>query len=336
MAKLKKTDYLYASARVHANECNLLRRESIDKMIDARTAEEALKVLYQCDYGESGSELSNPADFDELLKLEQRKLHEFIMSIAPDKDLFALFFYPYDYHNLKTLLKAENVDRTADDILSDTGTIPVSKLRVMVRERDFVFMTERMRTGVTEALDSYARTGDPQMIDVTLDRYCYGDMVKAADKTRNDFVRGYVSRLIDMINLKSFVRTRAIGKSWDFFSKLFVPGGNIAERIFVSNFEESLDQMADKLMPFGIGQPLAAGAEELNQNGRFTNLEKSLDDNLMDYVRNAKYISFGIEPLIGYLVAKEADIKTARIIMAGKLSDLSSERIRERLRKTYV
>jgi V/A-type H+-transporting ATPase subunit C len=53
-------------------------------------------------------------------------------------------------------------------------------------------------------------------------------------------------------------------------------------------------------------------------------------------VKNAKYIPFGIEPLAGYLIAKDNEIKIARIIMAGKLAGISPELIRERLRETYV
>ncbi|MDK2799758.1 MAG: V/A-type H+/Na+-transporting ATPase subunit [Clostridiales bacterium] len=47
-------------------------------------------------------------------------------------------------------------------------------------------------------------------------------------------------------------------------------------------------------------------------------------------------MAFGIEPLVAYLMAKENEIKIVRIIMVGKINNISNEIIRERLREAYV
>jgi V/A-type H+-transporting ATPase subunit C len=336
LAKLKETDYLFASARIRSVERNLFGRERIDKMVEAKNADEAVKVLYECEYGEQGAEVWRAADFDQLLTLEQKRLYSFIMSIAPKGEYFSLFFYPYDYHNVKVLLKAEQVEAQTQQILLESGNIPVAALRVMVRERNYISMTERMRAGIVEALDVYARTCDPQTFDLVLDKACYEDMIQAAGVSGSDFLRGYVAVLIDALNLKSFVRIRNMGKSWDFFNRVFLSGGNIPDKLFVASFDEPLEQFAEKLMPFGFGEAVAQGAEALKNTGKFTRFEKLCDDRLMAYVSDAKYTSFGIEPLVGYLVAKENDIKAARIILSGKLMGLAPELIRERLRNSYV
>jgi V/A-type H+-transporting ATPase subunit C len=64
--------------------------------------------------------------------------------------------------------------------------------------------------------------------------------------------------------------------------------------------------------------------------------DRLADDFVLDYVRGAKLISIGIEPLVGYMMAKENEVKIVRIILAGKLAGLSSETIRKRLRQSYV
>ena len=56
----------------------------------------------------------------------------------------------------------------------------------------------------------------------------------------------------------------------------------------------------------------------------------------MEHVKSAKYFPYGIEALAGYLIAKDNEIKTARIILAGKTAGISPELIKERLRETYV
>ena len=55
MSHQKDTDYLSISARVRAMENRLLTRERMDRMIEARDTGEAMKVLTECGYPDSGS-----------------------------------------------------------------------------------------------------------------------------------------------------------------------------------------------------------------------------------------------------------------------------------------
>lgn len=335
MPKVKETEYIYATARVRGVEKNLLTKGKIEKMLDAKTLPDAIKVLKECEYGEAGGDLPETA-FEELLTGEQRKTSDFIKKIAPQGEMFDVFLYPYDYHNIKALLKAEFLETSADELLIDAGTIPSAKLKVVVRERNDTALTEFMRRGLHEAIDIFGRTNDPQMIDLILDQACFMDMRRTAEASGSAFLAGYVQTLIDMVNLKSFVRIRKMGKSWDFFAKVFIEGGNIAQKLFVNSFDEPLEQFADRVAYLGFDQMLRASAEKLKQTGKFTELERQCDNKLIEYVKPAKYISFGPEPLVGYMVAKDNEIKTARIILSGKLAQLQTDKIRERLRETYV
>ena len=56
----------------------------------------------------------------------------------------------------------------------------------------------------------------------------------------------------------------------------------------------------------------------------------------MSHIEKAKYKSFGIEPLIAFYIAKDAEIKNVRIILSCKHNELPPQTIRERVRKLYV
>ena len=99
MAKIKDTDYLFSTARVRSVEKNMLTHERAEKMVDAKTAEDALRVLDDCDYG-NANELTDINDYEKLLTEEHKKTYDFITSIAPELIYFKMFLYPYDYHNL--------------------------------------------------------------------------------------------------------------------------------------------------------------------------------------------------------------------------------------------
>jgi V/A-type H+-transporting ATPase subunit C len=332
----RKRDFIFASARVRSVEKYLLTHEQIEKLLNAAAPADALKILYDLEYGDGGGQV-DPEHFEQLLTEEHNWVYGFISSIVPDPREFTMFRYPYDYHNLKAVLKAEFMETDPKPMLLEFGSVETDKLEAMVRERDFSFMTEIMKSAVTDAIDAFSRTGDPQRIDLILDKACFGDMLSAAGKTESgDFLLDYIRLTIDVTNIKTFARLRKMDKYRDFFSRAFIPGGTLSEKLFLESYEESLEQFSEWLLPYGFHAVVTQGGAMLRETGKFTLLEKLCDDKIIQFIRSARYVTFGIEPPAAYLIAKEYEIKAARIIMAGKLAGLPNAVIRERLRETYV
>ncbi len=335
LAKIKETDYLFSTARVRSIEKNMLSRERAERMIDAKTNEDAMRILYDCNYG-YGKEQIAAKDFEILLTEEHKKTYDFIMSIAPELNNFKIFLYIYDYHNLKVIMKSEYLGTVDEESLVDTGSIAINTLKYAVKERDFSELTENMGKSLKEIIEQFPKNKDPQIIDIILDKFCYMEILDKAEEINNKFIIDYVKLQIDLINLKTFIRLRKMNKSWDFFSKVFISGGRIPEKVFIKNYDEVFESFAGQLFVYGFKDLFLEGIDALNETGKFTVLEKLFDNKLIEYVKSAKYISYGIEPLAAYLIAKDNEIKIARIIMAGKLAGIPSELIRERMRETYV
>ncbi|MDD6212420.1 MAG: V-type ATP synthase subunit C [Clostridiales bacterium] len=328
------TNYVFACARVRSNERNLLNKEKLGIMVEARTLEDACKVLQDAQYGNEG-EVIQPTTYENTLVRESDKLYAFLHSLAPDAGEFKIFAYPFDYHNIKVLLKAEALEMDGTGMLMSGGTVAPSAMSAIIRERNLMALTSHMKRAVEESLDTLARTRDPQVVDLICDRECYADIVEIAEKSGNRFVLGYVRLLIDTINLKTFVRCRKMGQNWNFFSGVFLAGGNISDKVFIGGYDEPIQQFAVRLTATALAQAAEEGGVSIKENGSFTSIEKLCDDALIRYVKDAKYISFGIEPLIGYAVAKQMEIKSVRIILAGKTAGIPTALIRERLRETY-
>ena len=250
-------DFIFACARVRGAERNLLGREKLGIMTEAKTMEDALKVLSEAQYGNEG-EVTQPEAYERLLEQETTKLYDFMKEIAPGEEAFKIFSYPFDYHNIKALLKAEFLGMDAKSILMSGGTIDPAAMAVLVKERNYMGMTRHMRAAIEESVDTHARTKDPQCVDLICDRECYADICEAAKRSGNAFVIGYVKLLIDTINLKTFVRARKMGQPWSFFGTVFISGGDISEKVFVSGYEEPVAQFAARLE----GTALKKAAEE--------------------------------------------------------------------------
>ena len=335
MENIKPTEYAFPCSIIRANEKKILSKNDITKVLEVRTVQQAMGVLSEFDYGD-GRELENPRDFEKDLKKALKEAYELVFSVTPSKEEVELFLYQNDYHNLKVIIKSEALNLNPEGMLVETGSIPKEKLLEMMRERNFIFMSVTMKEAVMEALDVFAKGHDPQEIDIILDKACYKDMYDKALQLGNVFIINYVKLCIDILNVSTFVRLREINKPWSFYQKVFLQGGNISEKIFVTSWEEAYNQVAEKLAPFGFKELLTAGTDQITLDGKYTKFERIADDMKLKYVKDAKYVSFGIEPLIGYLIAKEMEIKNLRIILTGKVTEVPVEKISERLRDTYV
>lgn len=305
------SDYIFPCVVIRSKEVDLLSREELLRLLDLKSVQDIMNVLADHGYGD-GKELENPRDFEKVLSENMKQTYDTIYSTIPDEKELNFFKYPNDYHNLKVLLKAEFLKTDASHLLIDSGTIPADKLQDMLRRRDFSLMTVEMRQAVDEAIELFAKSRDPQEIDLRLDKACYKDMLTDAEESGNQFLQEYVRKLIDSLNIDAFARLKEVGKPRAFFKRVFLDGGNLDEN--------------------AVEQKAAAIVSEVTLSG----VEKYLDAQRMEFVKDALYVPFGIEPVVGYLEAKEAEVMNLRMILTGKISGMDETLIRERLRDTYV
>ena len=126
-----------------------------------------------------------------------------------------------------------------------------------------------------------------------------------------------------------------MGQPWSYLESVFVPGGNVDLQVFTSAYEEDYKQASSRFEAYKIYRAVSEGGEEIDENGSFTKLEKLCDDILIEQVREARGITFGIEPLVAFLISRQMEIKCIRILMTGKLAGMDPQIIRERMRETY-
>lgn len=80
--------------------------------------------------------------------------------------------------------------------------------------------------------------------------------------------------------------------------------------------------------------PYSGGAAALSDSS--SAFERWCDNRIIEAIRPQKYNSFTIGPLVAYVLARQNEIKTVRIILTGKLNHLPDDAIRERVREMYV
>lgn len=298
MPKLKKIDeskYIYAVSRIRAIEKRLLDKVKLDRMVEAKSADESLKVLLEAGYGSGDGDIKSVFEYENILKEEHKKVYSLLNELAPKQETINMFLLSNDYHNVKVILKAEFSEQDETSLLIEPGSIPVSELKLMIKDRNMSKMPSIMRKAVEEAIDTYSRTNDPQVIDLILDKANYVHMKSISDSLDNKFINELVVILIDLRNINIFLRVKNLKKSWDFLQKVLIPGGHIDIKVFIENFDAPLESLVEELRFTQYGPLLEDGIESLRSTGSLTKFEKLSDNFITSYVKKAKYITFGIE-----------------------------------------
>lgn len=331
--KIKDTDYLVISARVKAMETRLLTRERMEQILEAKSDEEAAKILQECGYPELDA--ADPEAMDAALSAAREETLSDVMDGAPEPRYIELFKLKYDYHNVKALLKAEAMGTSADRMLMDMGRVPAAVLKEAVRTGELDELPPMLASAVAEAREILDTTRDPQLSDIALDRWTYADMAALAEDTNSDFLRGYVAVQIDAANLRALVRTVRMGKSPEFLRGVLIEGGEIPTDGILTLSANHGSGMSEVYGPTRFAAAAEAGAEAL-RGGPLTKFEKLCDDAVGDYLAGAQYVPFGEAPLVGYLAARETEYTNLRILLMGRGAGLPADVIRSRLRAGYV
>ncbi len=332
MAKIKDTDYLFLSTRIRALERSLLSRERMERMLDAQTVGDAVKVLAECGYPEV--EEVTASSINGMLAAVRQRTFDDLYLFAPDPNIIDVFKVKYDYHNAKVLLKSEALGIEADNLLVSTGRVPAAQIKECIHASDFRGLPGSLAGAIQQARETLGNTRDPQIADFALDQAYFADMFAIARESESSFLEGYVRINIDAVNLKSLVRTLRMGKDTDFLRTVLFPGGNVDANRIVANVNSGApmtDLYATSVLKAAAEEGAAAVA-----GGKLTLFEKLCDDAVMAYVGNARYVAFGEAPVVAYLAAKEAEMVAVRIILTGRLAGLPADTIRERLRESYV
>lgn len=325
--KSKDTDYLYASARVRAAENRLIGTDKLEAAISARGSSEIESLIDGISVVSKGTDKLSSYLAD---------AYSFIAEISPDENIASFLRYGYDCNNIKAALKCHFRESDCTEMLFSFGSVDVSKILEMPVSLDFSALPAEMEKAAEEAFEAYSRTGDPQLIDIILDRACFCDMLEAAKNSGDEFAVELVKTKIDLINIMMCVRVLRMGNGFserDVLLRSLIPGGYIDSS---SLFDASENEADISSLISGAGY--ASISEYLTDSGRcsLAEIEKRCDDLYMDRVKKTKFLPFGAPLLCAYLIAVEYEVKNLRIILAGKRAGLSPEKLRERVRVSYV
>ncbi len=319
-------EYTYAVARIRALEPSLFTSQTMEQLLACDSYDAALKFLSEKGWGDSETE----GDADAVLSLERERAWEVVRDLVKDMSVFDVMNYSDLYHNLKAAIKETGVESGNARVFYKDTDISGERMVEIVREKDWFSLPAHMQEAAREATETFISTQDGQLCDVIVDRAALDAIYAAGQASKAEIIRSYAESTVAVADIKIAVRAQKTGKSLDFIKRALSPCKSLSADALAQAAVSGEDAIISYLEQTGY----SAGAAALSESG--SAFERWCDDMIIETIRPQKYNAFSIGPVVAYVLARENEIKTVRIILTGKLNGLADDSIRERIRETYV
>lgn len=318
-------EFIYQVARIRAKELTLLSAAFIRQLLSASSADECVKLLKEKSWG-----ADDATNIEELLRGEREKTWALMREMVEDISVFDVFLYSNDYHNLKAAMKSVLVKQEQEGLYINQGTVNLEDIKKAVVENDMTYLPERMRDAARNAYDILLHTGDSQQSDVIIDRAALDDIYRVGKSSFSEFLQMYAELTVACADIKIAIRAARTGKDKSFLKQALAPCDSLNIELLANAAFESEQAVCEYLSLTAYSDAAETLADSISA------FEVWCDNYLIKAMKSQLCESFGIGPLAAYVLARENEIKTVRLVLSGKQNSLPDEVVEERIREMYV
>lgn len=333
---MNRMDYVQAVVRTRVLEKKLLSKEKLEELIEAADINEVWRRLKTTQYANHLLEGIDLRQYEDILYEELKEVYAVMRDISPDPAIINLMTLKYDYHNLKVLCKEIILQADFPHIYLPIGSLDLPRIKSAWREAKWKKIEPTIKSVIEKVKDDYKKTKDPQRIDIILERLYMDHLYTTVDSLQIPLLLKYIKAMIDFINIRTLIRVQKQKKDMTFLEEVLLENGNVEVERILYSLQDSVTNMIHQFRNETISPGLIPGLEAYHFSNQLTDYEKEMDRYLLNLMRESKYIHFGPEPLIFYILAKEMEIKNLRLIFTSKINDISLARIKKRVREVYV
>lgn len=322
---MAKETFIYGVARIRANESSLLTSQDMEHLLHAKTEQDCLRYLR-----DKGWQGADTLPLEEVFSTQENRIYELVEELVSDLSILDTLRIEKDFHNIKTGLREIYLQKSFDELVLSHGSLPMDTIRQNLQSKDFDAFPEDMREAVRESYQLLLETGDAQLADSYLDKACLMAMQTRAKATGDSFLIGYAQMKAAITNINVVIRSNLTGKSKQFYEHALATTKDLDNTKLIAAALSGQEEIREYLLT----TPYSSCVEALEKD--FSTFEKWRDDMMMDYISQQKNAIDTIGPIAAYIIARENEIRSVRIIISGKRNHFPENEIRERVRKTYV
>lgn len=291
------TRYAYVNGIIRSREARLLTKAHFDRLIAAdRTSFGA--ILADTPY-------AGPPELPECLGREEVAVRRFFDRFCLTDEVRHFIEWPEQIHNLKVRLK-----EGGEELLYDGGTAAVGAW-----------------PEVEDEVARYAVDKNPFVLSTDLDRILCRRLHE--ESAFEPFFRGYFETYFDLENIRTLFRARQFEDRRGIFGRAYLPLGRLTFNVMAANLDAAPDQLARSFFNTPYGAVVEKGGAYFEENNSFVRLERLCEEHRLGYLRQARRMTFGVEPLFAYYIFKKSEITKLRQVYWGRLNAVASRSLKE-------
>lgn len=322
--------YVYTVARLRGMENHLLDAAFFSRLMDSPTIDEAMKALGETSYAQWLSQAEG-GGFDKAIDAEMLATCRELRQFVPDEGLLTLFRMPYDFHNVKVLLKSLFKVRGGDsegrrhDLLSPLGVIPIDTLTEAVETEEFGGLPYGLTDVIPQCWTLWDQTKNAQAVELLLDHQMFRAMLDLAEDLKMPDVVRWVKHRIDTENLRTAVRLARMGYDPARGLSFFHEGGTFRAADAARLLGEPQETWGKLLSHTDVGAFLDALQDTSDMQAALSDVSKSLDEYLIRSLAKVRFSTDAPANVLLYLLVKEAEARNLRIALVCVAGGLNRE-----------
>lgn len=227
----------------------------------------------------------------------------------------------------------ENDLSSALKIIFDAGRFHQEKIEIEDSEQldEFLAKEEMLLQGL---ISSLLKEKEIERIVLGIDQP--EKVLELSQERKFPFITHFLMHKIDLGNLKIICRAKYLELPLEKWEGLLMRGGFLDANILLESFDLSYGEIGERILASAYYSAWTLATDELIENETFLALEREFENFLMGYLKKAKYIVFGPEPVFAYAVAKKRELQLLRLLGVGILNQVPREILKQRMSETYV
>jgi V/A-type H+-transporting ATPase subunit C len=319
--------YTFAVAKVRTLETLMLSRATLVDLANASDFAAALDMLSSTEYALP----SGTKDFDQVeqMLLQKRSdVRDLFVSLMLDESLVQLLKEKDDFANLRLALRRKLTDKPVGVDYSNGGSIPADEFQQIFEQEDYSTLPMYMQEAIEEAVLAYYENKNVRDIDFALDAAQARYKISMACQLESEFLEGLFRIQVDILNIKTMLRLKFTESE---LRNVFVEDGYIEIERLKSGLDVGYETVPDLFFATPYHEIVDSGIDYLSANKSFLKLDAETDKYLAGFLKQTQQITAGPQPVIAYLLTKEGEIRTVRLILTSKKNNLQTQLILDRI-----
>jgi V/A-type H+-transporting ATPase subunit C len=319
--------YAFETAEVRALEMQMLSRAVLVDMANAESFEAAADLLGASEYA-LGQGSKSFAEMENVLRGRRAAVRGLFADLMIDERIAELFRTRDDFANMRLAVRRTLTERPLGSDYSDQGNVEPGQFQEVFEQENYELLPDYMADAVEQAVLAYYQDKDIRRIDHEIDKCQAQYNVREARRVNCIFLLSLFRIQIDLTNIRTMLRLKFAESEQ---RNVFLQGGFLE----LERFKKGLDAGYETLGPLFFATPyhrvVETGANYLVSEKSFLKLERQCEEYLMGFLGTTIQITAGPQPVIAFLLMKEDEIRTVRLILTAKKSHLDTKLILDRV-----